>query len=539
MKRYFSFLCVALISINISASAQKALCADSLAADFDFLVKLLESSHPDPYSGFGGKVFFHEQAHNLKESLKKNPCSIEEFQNRASAFISTIRDGHTQLYTPYNNGQKDLYLPLLFKCVAEGLIVRAIPIEHKNLLGSRLLAVNGNEMNDIIAFADKNYVSENLYGTYSALEWRLRSKSFIHRLLAQPTDSISMRLLTPDQQEVTLKLPFIDYSNPDNYVNLAVVPNAGFIPKNHLEYSFLDADKQTMYLKISEIYARDCIEYMHDNKWNFYSTLANYYRAHIRKPVPADTLKAIREIPSFTQVFAKMLNSMKKNKAKNLIIDLRDNSGGWTPITLPSLYLMFGDQYLHTDMQTKYYTLLSPLYLKKINNTIRQFNASRGSDFSIGDYTFYTQSDSDSALSPEEIRNRFIDDCISSDKKTLKAIKGKPIYKPSNIYVLIDNNTFSAAFHYAFYLWKMGATIVGIPCKQAPNTFMEQTPFELPYSHLKGSISNSFQAFLPGTDKRAKTFYPDMEMTYDDYKKYNFNAQAEILFLLDHINSPK
>ena len=41
---------------------------------------------------------------------------------------------------------------------------------------------------------------------------------------------------------------------------------------------------------------------------------------------------------------------------------------------------------------------------------------------------------------------------------------------PERVYVLTDAGTYSAAFHYAFYLWKMGATIVGVPSSQALNT---------------------------------------------------------------------
>lgn len=95
---------------------------------------------------------------------------------------------------------------------------------------------------------------------------------------------------------------------------------------------------------------------------------------------------------------------------------------------------------------------------------------------------------------------------MSSDKEELEKMNGVPIYTPKNIFVLMNDETFSAAFHYAFFLWRMGATIVGIPCRQAPNTYMEQTPFELPYTRLKGSISNSIQIFLPGRISEQKYF---------------------------------
>lgn len=534
--KFLCLLCVsALPFMSLQTHAQEVMNGDSLVGDFDYLVRLLETSHPDPYSGFGGKVFFHAEAHKLKDLLKNKPCTVDEIYNRTMTFLSAIRDGHTQLYGKRSAGSRSLFLPISFKCVEEGLIVREIPAEHGALLGSRLLGVNGRDMKDLLDFTNRNYVCENLYGTYSVLEWNLRTYSFIRQFLSEEADSVTFRLQTPNRKEVTLRLPFIGNSSSGRGVKTVGVPCSGIAPKDHLAYRFLDAEKQTMYLRLTEIAARDNIEFMYDNKWNFHSSLSYYYRTHMKQEVPADTLKAIQDLPSYTRLFSDMLRTMKKCKSANLVIDLRGNGGGWTPITLPTLYQLFGDEYLRKDMSTRYYTLISPLYLKKINKSLDEFNRSQGTGFVLGDYTFDEEGQDVSSMPIEKIRRKFVDDCISSDKKSLDALKGKPLYRPRNIYVLIDNNTFSAAFHYTFYLWKMGATVVGIPCRQAPNTFMEQTPFVLPFTHLQGSVSNSIQIFLPGNDRRAKTFYPDVCLTYDDYRKYNFDAQAEVLFILDYI----
>lgn len=47
------------------------------------------------------------------------------------------------------------------------------------------------------------------------------------------------------------------------------------------------------------------------------------------------------------------------------------------------------------------------------------------------------------------------------------------------------------------------------------------------------------QVFLPGKDKRAKTFWPDVMLTYDEYKQAGLDKQAEILFLLDKMGEGK
>ena len=173
-----------------------------------------------------------------------------------------------------------------------------------------------------------------------------------------------------------------------------------------------------------------------------------------------------------------------------------------------------------------------------MNISMEKFNAEASKmGFMLGDY--FETSDDENA--PEEItdevRDMMIGQMMCSVNDQLKAQHGKPVYTPEHVYVLINPNTYSAAFHYAFYLWKMGAKIVGLPSKQAPNTYMEQTPFELPRTKLKGSISNSLQLFLPKDDLNAKQLTPDLMPAYEDYKRYNFDMNTELLFLLDYIKS--
>ena len=256
--------------------------------------------------------------------------------------------------------------------------------------------------------------------------------------------------------------------------------------------------------------------------------------------MPSDPNEAIAMLPSFSGEFEKMLLQMKENGSKNLIIDLRRNTGGFTPITIPTLYQMWGDEFLvkSSTFNTQGYTMISPLLLKKYNTTLEQLNAERNTNYIIGDYAIEEEDPAIDKVT-DEMRNEFISSCMSSVKDRLMAQHGKPVYTPEHVYVLTDDATFSAAFHYAFFLSKMGATIVGVTSRQAANTYMEQTPFELPRTGLKGSISNSLQMFLPADDPRAKDFYPDLMPTYEDFKRYNFDWNTIPMYLMDIIDGNK
>lgn len=90
----------------LPANAQDTLNGDSLAADFRYLVKQLEATHPDPYNGFGGKVYFHEKAFLLENALRQIPNTQQTFFDKVSAFLSNLQDGHTYLIMPSANQQK-------------------------------------------------------------------------------------------------------------------------------------------------------------------------------------------------------------------------------------------------------------------------------------------------------------------------------------------------------------------------------------------------------------------------------------------------
>lgn len=536
MRSILLLICLSLAAPVRMMEAQEILAADSLVADFDYLIESLETTHPDPYSGFGGKLFFHEQANETRNDLRTRPCTLQDFWDRATAFLSNMEDGHTTLngVSPSRGAQR--VIPIRFKCIADGLIVRALPGEHEALLGSRLLGVDGKGIEELLAFTRRDYACENLYDQYYWLSLYVRTSPFIERLFPGTADSVSFDLLTPGDERISLRLPFVDYPKDGQIPGTVSLPDTTSFPDGHLSYGFLDEAGQVMYIRVKTINARDNFEFMYRNGWDFYSQLAYYYRNYMNREIPADTLAAIRELPSFTEVFSGMLRTMREKNAPTLIIDLRGNSGGFTPITLPTLYQMFGDRYLRTDMGTRYYQLISPLYLRKINMSLEAYNELYRTHYALGDYTF-GNGEAGNEETIEATRQSFVDNGMSSGKEGLRALNGVPIYTPSRLYVLTDEKTFSAAFHYAFYLWKMGATIVGVPSRQAPNTYMEQTPFELPYTHVKGSISNAMQIFLPANDKRAKIFYPDLIPSYDDYRRYHFDQQAELLFLLDSIKN--
>lgn len=539
MKTFKLTLFTAVLALLASGYSWAQVPTDSIVADFNEFVRLMEETHPDPYTNYGGRVFFRKAAMETRQSLVEDKVTdANELAKRINAFLIPLHDGHTWIQIADNsNMMTKKVAPIRFQAINDAIIVEAIMADYSKFIGSRLMGIENIPVKDIYDGLALYYPAENEIGRISNI---CQDRGFMVDLGKvipnMPNDSLTYQLQTPDGKRVNLTLPLVGLMQIRGMAFTRSEHTRLFTEKN-MAYSFLDDKKNIMHFCALSMMDHDALQYMHDNGWDYNWSLQNAYRATVGGEMPADPVEAIGKIPSFSAEFEKMLLEMKKNKTKNLIIDLRQNDGGFTPITLATLYQMWGDRYLkeQSDWGIVGAQLVSPLLLKKFNATLQEFNAQNNTNCQLGDYAFEEDETAASEIT-EEARNLFISNCMSSVKDQLTAQKGKPVYTPEHIYVITDPGTFSAAFHYAFFLAKMGATVVGVSSNQAPNTYMEMTPFELPHTRLQGSISNTLQLFLPNDDPRAKQFMPDLMPTYEDFKRYNFDDNAILLYLMDVIN---
>lgn len=578
MQSLLPVMCILLITCGIfnsnNAIAQNGAGtppADSLAADFEILVKYLEQTHPDPYTGFGGKIFFHIKANEIEKQIAANHYSVAEFAAIANEFMAHIRDGHTSIYPPASGNEagmqenkKVLKGRIAFKCIPDGLIVSHISEPYGALTGTKLESVNGISLDSLLIRITALMPCENKYGAYAKLANSYYTGQILQAVFPQ-ADTITFETTDLSGKRKSTSFPFNDTPGQPSgqIVSLPATYPAG-LGETYLGCEFADTEKDIMLLRVTSIMARENLEFVIQNNWQgAFQQLENQYKWYMKKDMPLkkagkkqgnhrreekataqitsgstgeiDTVAALAGVPSFSEIFYNMLEQMKQHGSKNLIIDLRGNGGGWTPITLPSLYMMYGDAYLTTPMNADFYKIVSPLLLQKENRRLEDYCRMYNKQIQYGDILFPWK---EPAAPVAESRKSFISSAMSCIPEKLPA-DGKPVYMPEHVYVITDAGSFSAAFHYTFFLWKMGAIVAGVPSSQAPNTFMESTPFTLPYTSLKGSISNSMQVFLPSGDSRTKTFTPRIMPSYEDYKRYNFDTNTEVLFLIDKIkNSP-
>jgi hypothetical protein len=515
---------------------------DQAVKDARTFVRLLEESHPDPYTNLGGKVAFERKAQQLIRDIPAEGLSVPELRDRLAAFTAPLKDGHTRVSGRSEGWADDSpKLAVKFQIAADGLLISGSDLPQlKGLRGARLVAVNGVTVDQLLDRLAAKLAVENQYGAYSGLSAVLRSSKLLKNLLPDLDGAagVTYSLETPAGKKVESKITW-EGVHPDDPQKWAEPPQrwSGLDRSDdQFYYRFLPGG-QTAYFRVANFMPREGYEIVKRyHVGNLKEMLGQYYKRH-KQPMPDDLDAALAGLPSLFEQGTNLLNEMMGRKTPNLIIDLRGNGGGSTPTFVPFMYQLYGDDYFGRAAGGDFVQVRSALYLEKYNSSAEEEHK-KDPNFQVGEYVF---SHNYEGATPEEKRLRRLADFQRHEMSftpALEKLNGKPLYSPRKVVVLCDPGVFSAAFQAMFLLHQAGATVVGVPSAQSPNAFMEATPFVLPESGIPGSISNGVQMFMPA-DPRANVFHPNFEVTYSTFKKYGFDEDTGLRYAVDLLAAGK
>ena len=505
-----------------------------LINDFNTFIEYLEETHPDPYSSYGGLPEFKRKAQGLRNMITDN-TTVEQLKEMIREFISFLNDGHTIIF---GNGQTETtqgYLPLQLSIAEDGIFISETDKNHIQYRGAFLESVNDIPIDSLLNKVRQMRSTENLYGIYWEL-CNLLSSKVGYALLFSDSETIKLSLKFTNKELEYVSLNYaleLDWNKQSSEVKLN--------NDNNLLYKqiLVNNNQSIGYFVWNGMSSREMVEHVAKNSPTYLDmNLNSMYQYTMKVSRPDDVKQAIEGIPALYPTFSELLKTMKEQKSEYLIIDLRHNSGGMTPLCRPLLYMLYGDKYLNYDCKAEYNRRLSRLQLKNWGlDSIQQYNTGNNTNYITGDFIFGYFFGSPNTKPIEEKRKDLSLITYYNDfgLEYTENLEGKPIYEPVVI-VLTSPQTFSAAYHFTYFLSQIGKTyIVGVPSRQAGNTFMETTNFELPYTKISGSISNAHQIFFPQDIEKGKVLMPDFAMNWADFAKYNFDSNAEILFVLDLI----
>jgi hypothetical protein len=540
---------------------------NELIQDIQELSHILETAHPDPYIKGGGKIAYHRRLQALIREIPDSGMTRTEFLHFIMPFIASLKDGHTNVLNNASifDNRNPGGIPLIFGAIEGQLYVKyVIYEEHKPLIGCILVAIEGVLFNEIMhrlqnyIGCDNRYQSLGVLGSDPAVllyretlkhlipEWNGSGRSkkirvtLMHPDGAQKIHEINTAAnLDPPITWIT-KYPFTRIEKPSHLPQLTNEKN------KHFFYHFFDprelSGQRVVLLRITNMMAyREAFEnWQAQGTLQFTELAQRLYRDFNHTEPPDDYDETIAGIPSATDTFIELFERMKKERAQFLIVDLRDNQGGYSLMNQIFTYFLVGFKKTVSlaattstvcklsEFRDKFYKKEEPLKINAEDD--RMPIAPPEYDFSL-DPAFVGMDLEEQT--GDEITRYFHD--APSFYGEFQSRQHEAVYFPEKIFILSSEHTFSTGYNLMADLHQLGGEIVGVPSGLAGNSCGDVRFFELGNSKIKGSVSTkSFTAF-PDDPRKGELLEAQYPLTYEKLKAYDFDENSTLRYALEMI----
>ncbi len=447
-----------------STLLDKTLKKDSVFAEFTELYNLTNAIHPGQYM-FCSKKEFDKTYLTLKKSIKTD-LSIVAYYRLTATLMAKIKDGHTAVdRTQISTLLKErLVFPFSIYKIKSNYYFDKSTEENNHYVGLKIVKINGRNINAIVNEI-KQYV--HLEGrNETGLNTRFKNFPFYY-FIFNPTD--------------TFEIEYLDH-------------------KNHKQKEiFKGITFETHTTNISEDAAPLTTDFIsNDLAVLKFSSFANGYNE-------ADRKKAEKKL----DLFFAQLDSLK---TKNLIIDLRNNSGGAAEIANFLFSYLNSEPYYYFDyVGAKYYSVKAWKHYAQYPNNIGEIDLSVTKQ--KNGMNCYTETD-------------------STDYWWFEKQQNKSNYYKGKLSVLINGGCFSTAGHFLALLraYKIG-TFYG-ECTQGSNySNAGGQAFILPYSKTLVWIPTfQYKMRTPNFISNPKGIQPDIEIQIEpDNLKTKFDSVMDFV----------
>ena len=419
---------------------------EQLREDVDAFVSGIIERHPD-VAAYAEIAAFHQQATRLKSSLTE-PLTRVEFFRKVGALSHLFNDGHTFLIWPYQEYQHlkengALVFPFALDIFSDGVYIKYDYFFKDQQLpkGAKLLSINNMDIFDIFADAQE-YVG----GETDILRKHVVAERFPVMLWAMYgiTDAFTLKVDISGQQHVLHVDAKTDWKKNDALENNE---NSDF------EYQLLN--KETGYLKIAT-----------------FDVSPDWFENYI------------------DQTF----QTIKQQKIKHLIIDIRENGGGNTDTST----------YLAQHIASSPFRMISSMR-ERLNTDNRGLFNYRGE---VGEVL---QEDWNDWVAPADEETRFT----------------------GNTYVLISPLSYSSAIVFATAVQDNNlATLVGRETGGYANQTAQGNLFNLPNSELRVYVATRLLV-RPSGSLRVGGVVPDIRVEAT-YEQITAGIDADIKASIEH-----
>lgn len=504
------------------AARPGALSRAQLIEDTRQLASILEGSHPDPYINGGGRIAFHRRLHRILNAIPDDGMTRDEFFRLVRPFVAGVGDAHTNFLGGYDvDRQRPGGLPLRLRVVEQSLVVAGVAREEqRRLIGSRLVSVEGVPLQELLERQKQLRGIDNPYhGLQTLAEESLWYRPHMADLIPEWKDAARVRveLDRPGEgvEALALTVPDagISWIGPPSRVRLPVPDESGFA------FSFLKAPasgREIGYLRFTHMVG---------------------YRETQERRRPLVT--KLRRPPSATETFRSMVVEMKRRGTDTLVLDVRDNSGGDAQIVDILVYFLYGEETLLKTLgfgtgETGVFRYSALYFADRRDESLDAINTDRAVPLVEGDYEFsWSYVDGEPIAKrrkpPEEpLGFRYLR-ASPTFRPELESGAYAGYHRPKKVIVLCDAGTLSAGFSVVVTFHRLGATLVGTPSAQAPNSFGAAAVWRLNHTGIQGMVPMIAATHFPDAPEKAHVLAVDVPLTYERLASYDFDPNAEFL----------
>lgn len=393
MKQYSIIPIILLLPLSIFG--QKDLSNEQVLEDYTIFKEILINGHPSLYEYTSQTTWDSIFSEFELKGIRKVVTSNDLFKS-ISSVADNVKDGHLNILHPKIDTLPTMF-PVLVKLIGGKLYTDTddfgIP------LGSEIMSIDSKSsqtiLKDLLKYAPSD--GYNLTKKYRQIE---KEFGILHYYEYGNRESYSVKYMTPDGETKTIEIAPKSFESIGNRY-----PNRN----SHFAEYHQDANRMEYFkTRIAE-------------KWPFL-----YYIDSINTAVL--TVNSFGLDPKeFKSKLIDLFKEIKKKKAKNLIIDIRQNIGGHR-INAINLYAFLTDEPFKQRISESAITNVLP-HEENVIHTM--------SDYSEFFEMYFS--------SAKEENERWV---LTEDHAQAEMIPYKKTYK-GKVYVLIGGNTFSAASAFA------------------------------------------------------------------------------------------
>ncbi len=507
----------------------ETLTKQAMEDDLDTLCQWLVESHPDPFSGGGGPIAFYRRVEAIRRHLPER-LAADEFLRRLRPFVAALQDGHTTIGI-LPSAPSSTRLALEFAVVPDGLFVsRVMSPDLRGCIGARVEAVSDVPIDRLAAAVATFWGCDNHLQVWRRLGDVLANPTYWNAVLDRDANQGTFMLQSPD--DTKRLIPAIwqkTFPEPgwEPASRVALPP----MDSTQLGWGFADDRKSVAILRIGPLMRyREAAEVWWSS--GYHHALRSWYReVHPgAEPTDADSERFVSEVPAATPLLIACLRAMASAHTPWLVVDLTESTGGNSVLANMLGYAVFGPAAFRGIDEGYQIPRYSPLYAKN-------YGQIPAGDWGPGGYDFRAERLWQTRTSEGERTLGSDTESWLGDVPTFRnAVPDLPRWRP-RVVAVTGARTYSAGFDILLTLKGLGAHHVGVPSSQAPNCFIDTLRFTLPYSQLTGTISFKQSLSLPGLNPAVRHLEPEITLTYDQIRIYQFDPAAGVRLALDAIHS--